>query len=136
MLLALMYTAVLPVMCYTGINHGGFSFSDQKIALFLALGGASQALWMLIAFPPLQKKFSTGTVLRACGFAWPFLMASYPVLNEFLRNGWTLAFWIIAPIGMVLGSGVAMGFGTPFTHLIFRTHVPLLTLGSLCTALH
>ncbi|KAK3700392.1 hypothetical protein LTR37_016003 [Vermiconidia calcicola] len=110
MLLALAYTAVSPVFMYTSVKNGGFGFSDQRIALFIALAGAAQALWMLLVFPPLQKRLGTGTVLRACAILWPFFMAMYPVLNEFLRNDWNLAFWIIAPTGLVIGSGVAMAF--------------------------
>lgn len=111
MLLALSYTAVNPVFMFTSIRLGGFGFSDQKIALFIALAGASQALWMLLFFPRLQKNFGTGAVLRGCAVAWPFFMAVYPVMNEFLRHDWDLAFWIVAPTGVVLGSGVAMAFG-------------------------
>jgi len=111
MLLALSYTAVNPVFMFTSIRLGGFGFSDQKIALFIALAGASQAFWMLLFFPRLQKNFGTGAVLRGCAVAWPFFMAVYPVMNEFLRHDWDLAFWIVAPTGVVLGSGVAMGFG-------------------------
>jgi hypothetical protein len=106
-LLGLMFTATFPLFMYTSVKRGGFGFSDQRIALFLAIGGGSQALWMLLAFPPLQKKFGTGFVLRGCAVIWAIFMAVYPTLNEFLRNGWILAFWIIGPIAVMLGSGVA-----------------------------
>ncbi|KAK4540617.1 hypothetical protein LTR36_009047 [Oleoguttula mirabilis] len=110
MLLALAYTAVSPVFLYTNISLGGFGFSDQWIAIFIAVAGGSQSLWMLLAFPPLQKRFGTGNLLRACAVAWPFMMASFPILNEFLRHGLVKAFWVIAPISLVIGSGVAMAF--------------------------
>lgn len=111
MLLSLAYTAMNPVFMFTHVKLGGFGFSDQKIALFIALAGASQAMWMLLFFPALQRNFGTGAVLRGCSSVWPVLMGVYPVMNEFLRHGWTLAFWIVAPICVVLGSGVAMSFG-------------------------
>lgn len=110
-LLALMYTAILPLFMFTSVESGGLGFSDQKIALFLGIGGGSQALWMLIAFPSLQKRFGTGNLLRACGIIWPVFMAAYPIGNEFLRNGLERPFWIAAPIIMALGSSVAMAFG-------------------------
>lgn len=112
MLLALAYTAIAPVFQYTSISLGGFGFSDQWIAIFIAIAGASQSLWMLLAFPPLQKRFGTGNLLRACAVAWPFFMACYPVLNEMLRHGYVTAFWVVTPITLALGSGVAMAFGT------------------------
>lgn len=111
MVLALMYTAVIPVFWYTSVKNGGFGFSDQWIAIFLSISGGSQALWMLLAFPYLQKRFGTGTVMRWCAGGWPIFIFAFPVFNEFLRNEWTLAFWILAPTEQVLGSAVAMGFG-------------------------
>lgn len=112
MLLALVYTAVSPVFYYTSVRHGGFGFSDQMIGIFTAIVGASQAAWTLIAFPLLQKGLGTGTVMRWCSAVWPFFMAGFPILNEFLRHEWTLAFWIASPTGLVIGSAVSMAFGT------------------------
>lgn len=110
MVLALAFTAVSPVFQYTSISLGGLSFSPRQISLFLALGGFSQALWMLLAFPFLQSRIGTGRLLRICAAAWPSFMALYPVLNELLRRDLWTPFWILAPIGIVGGSGVAMAF--------------------------
>lgn len=111
MLLGLAYTAVSPVFLYTDVRNGGYGFTDQQIAMFLAGAGASQAMWMLLAFPPLQRRFGTGNVLRGCAVAWPFMMAAYPVGNELLRHKSYPVFWILFVITMVGGSGVSMGFG-------------------------
>lgn len=110
MLLALAYTAVSPVFQFTSIKLGGLSFSPRQISLFLAIGGLSQALWMLLAFPYLQSRLGTGRLLRICVAGWPCFSALYPILNELLRHGMLTTFWILAPIGIVLGSGVAMSF--------------------------
>lgn len=110
--LALAYTAVSPVFLFTSVEKGGFGFSDAKIAGFLCVAGGSQALYMLLAFPPLQKRFGTGGVLRACAIIWPLMMASYPLFNELLRHGMTTVFWILLPISLIIGSGVSMSFGT------------------------
>lgn len=111
MLLALAYTAVSPVALFTSVEKGGFSFNPKYIAYFLTAAGGSQALWMLLVFPPLQRTIGTGTVLRICAFVWPIMMASYPIHNEFLRHGWTTLFWVVGPISLVIGSGVSMAFG-------------------------
>ncbi|GAB7359752.1 hypothetical protein MBLNU230_g6924t1 [Neophaeotheca triangularis] len=108
--IGLSYTAVSPVFLFTSIERGGFKFSPQWISIFLAVAGASQALWMLLIFPPLQQRTSTGFVLRACAVAWPLFFVSFPVLNEFLRRGWTTPFWIVGPIALVLASGVSMSY--------------------------
>jgi len=114
MLLALAYTAVSPVFLFTDVSKGGLGFSDSQIAGFLAVAGASQAAWMLLAFPYLQRRFGTGNVLRGCAIIWPFMMASFPALNELrLRSSIPMVwFWILLAIGLVGGSGVSMAFGT------------------------
>lgn len=106
----LTFFTVNPVTQYTPIHLGGYSFSPKQISLVLALAGASQALWMLLAFPFLQTRTSTGTVLRGCCIAWPIMMACYPLLNELLRAGLYAAFWTLGAACLVLGSGVAMSF--------------------------
>lgn len=119
MLLALAYTAVCPVFLFTSVEKGGFAFSPKWISYYLAVAGGSQALWMLLVFPPLQRTIGTGNLMRVCAAVWPVMMASFPVLNEFLRNGWKTAFWIAGPISIVIGSGVSMAFGE--YHLPYTT---------------
>lgn len=109
--LSLAYTAVSPVFMFTPVEESGFGFSDQQISYFLALAGASQAGWMLIAFPPLQKNLGTAKLMRYCVAAWPVFMLLYPMLNEMLRHGFTRLFWIVAPLSLVVASGVSMSFG-------------------------
>ncbi|TVY80317.1 Efflux pump azaK [Lachnellula suecica] len=110
MLLGLAYTAVMPVFWYTSPANGGYGFSTLQNSAFLAAVGISQSIWLLFIFPPLQRKFGTGGILRGCLYAWPIFFASAPIANLFLRKGWTTAFWILTPILQIGGSGVAMAF--------------------------
>ena len=113
MLLAFAYTAVAPVFWFTPIPISGFGFSELQISLFMALAGASQAVWLLLIFPPLQHRFGTGGVLRGCANAYPIFFVVPPLLNLLLREGSEgvqIAFWIISPIILALGSGVSMAF--------------------------
>lgn len=139
MLLALAYTAVSPVFLFTSVEKGGFNFSPQYISYFLALAGASQAGWMLLAFPPLQRRLGTGSLLRLCAAGWPFFMAAFPLENELLRHGLNTAFWIILPIGLVIGSGVSMAFAcvqlclndiSPSPHVLATVNALALTVNS------
>jgi len=84
--------------------------TTQQISYFVGGIGISQAIWLLFAFPPLQRRYGTGGVLRGCLFMWPIFFATAPVCNYFLRQGWTTAFWITSPVLQIGGSGVAMGF--------------------------
>ena len=108
--LGVAYTAVAPVFWFEPVYLGGFGFSPRFISVFLALGGFAQALWLLLAFPPLQKRYGTGGVLRACTIAWPIFFLENPILNILLKHGWKLAFWIIGITSQLVASGVAMAF--------------------------
>lgn len=101
---------MVPLFWFTEIKLGGFGFSPLQISLFIGGAGISQALWVLIAFPPLQHRFGTGGVLRACSIAWPITFAFWPITNLFLRYHWDVAFWVVAPINLTVGSGVSMAF--------------------------
>ncbi|KAK3625232.1 hypothetical protein LTR22_023651 [Elasticomyces elasticus] len=127
MLLALAYTAVSPVMEFTSISKGGFGFSDRMIAIFLAVAGMSQAVWMLGGFPPLQRWLGTGRLLRICVAFQPFFLASFPIFNELLRHGYDRVFWIALWPVIIISSGVAMSFGksSPIHPLPFPSSHPL-----------
>lgn len=110
MLLAFSYTAVMPVFFFTPVKLSGFGLTPPQISVLMGVGGLSQAIWTLLVFPWIQKRYSTGTVIRACARAYPFFFLAFPLLSMVLRRGWTLAFWIAGPILLALGSGVAMCF--------------------------
>ncbi|GAB1310791.1 Efflux pump azaK [Madurella fahalii] len=113
MLLAFSYTAIVHVFWYTKVDLGGFGFSPLQISLMMGLTGLSQAVWILLAFPPLHHRIGTNGVLRACSTAYPFFFALFPVFNMLLREGSpasVTAFWIIAPTLLCLGCGVSMSF--------------------------
>jgi hypothetical protein len=101
---------VVPVFLFEPIKLGGAHFSPPQISIVLGAGGFFQALWLLIAFPRLQHRFGTVGVLRACSIAWPFFFTACPLCNMFLRHHLTVPFWIVGPVALVVGSGVAMAF--------------------------
>ncbi|RYO95062.1 hypothetical protein DL762_000255 [Monosporascus cannonballus] len=113
MLLAFAYTAVVPMFWFTPPELGGLGFSPPQISLFMGLTGLSQAIWLLVVFPPLQHRLGTNGVMRACGVAYPFFMAVMPLVNSLLRQGTPAAqttFWVLVPVCLILGPGVSMAF--------------------------
>jgi MFS family permease len=110
MVLAFSFTAVMPVFYFTSVKKGGYGFDPFWISVFMALGGLAQAMWMLIVFPWIQRRWSTGTVIRLCARAYPFFFAILPIYNAILRKGWTTFFWVTAPVMSMIGAGVAMCF--------------------------
>jgi hypothetical protein len=76
----------------------------------MGVGGLSQALWLLLVFPPLHKRVGTGGVLRLCALAWPISFAIDPLCNVLLRYDLRVVFWIVFPLQAIFGCGVAMAF--------------------------
>jgi hypothetical protein len=110
MLLAFAFTAAYPVFLYEPVRLGGIGFSPSFISYAMGVGGLSQALWLLLVFPPLHKRVGTGGVLRLCALAWPISFAIDPLCNVLLRFDLKVVFWIVFPLQAILGCGVAMGF--------------------------
>ncbi|KAK4248176.1 major facilitator superfamily domain-containing protein [Corynascus novoguineensis] len=113
MILAHSYTAIVTVFWYTPVPLGGFGFSSLQISLMMGLTGFSQAVWILLAFPPLQHRIGTNGVLRLCANVYPVFFAVCPLLNLLLRVGTpaaATAFWIVAPTTLAIGVGVSMSF--------------------------
>lgn len=136
LLLGMAYTAVAPVFWYTSPRLGGLGFPPIKISAFLAAGGLSQALWLLLVFPPAQKRWGTAGVMRFCGVVWPFFFAACPLSNYFLRQGWTGAFWTVYPLATVFGCACAMAFTAVQLALndVSPSHTVLGTLNALAMA--
>ncbi|KAH8816962.1 MFS transporter [Xylogone sp. PMI_703] len=110
MSLGLAFTAVIPVFMFTDVQLGGLGFSPLYISVTMAIAGASQAIWILFAFPPLHRRFGNGAILRVCAIVWPIMFACQPLCNMLLRHNMKTIFWIVFPPLMSLGSGVSMAF--------------------------
>lgn len=113
MVLAFAYTAIIPVFWFTPVRLGGYEFTTLQISLMMGLNGAAQAAWLLLVFPPLQKRIGSNGVIRLCASVYPLFFLSCPVGNVLLRmgtEGSVQAFWIILPITLVIGCGVSMSF--------------------------
>jgi hypothetical protein len=109
-LLAFTYTAVNPLFLHTSVELGGYGFDSQTIACAIALAGVSQAAWLLLVFPKLHKRVGTKQILRYAAIGWPLFFAIYPAFHPLLSHRRHVLFWILAPLALVLGSGVAMAF--------------------------
>ncbi|KAK5994627.1 Efflux pump azaK [Cladobotryum mycophilum] len=113
MLLAFAFTAIMPVFLFTPITIGGVGFSPSQISAFMAVQGASQALWLILAFPILQGRYGTKNLLKICATAYQFFLAGIILLNLFLRIGTKSAMawaWTLGSLIAIIGPGVSMGF--------------------------
>ena len=113
MFLAFAFTAILPVVLYTPIDLGGTGFDSFEISLYMAVQGASQALWLLFAFPLLHKRWGTRGVMKLCGYSYPWFFVGFVIINMLLRahtDASMVGFWILATVVTVFGPGVSMAF--------------------------
>ncbi|TQW03389.1 Major facilitator superfamily transporter [Cordyceps javanica] len=113
MLIAFAVTALTPVFLFTPIAIGGTGFSSSQISVFMAVQGASQAFWLIVAFPILQRRCGTKDLLKMCATAYQFFFGGIVLLSILLRNGTTLAMawaWVVGGILAIIGPGVTMGF--------------------------
>ncbi|KAM4057236.1 major facilitator superfamily protein [Hirsutella rhossiliensis] len=142
MLLAFVFTAIVPLALFTPVPLGGIGFSSAEISLYMAVQGASQGLWLLLVFPRLQRRVGTKGVLSICAVGYPWFFASYILLNVLLRQGsepsraW---FWIIGSTVAIIGPAVSMAFTcvqlalqsiSPHPHLLGTLNALALTLAS------
>ncbi|KAM0259838.1 hypothetical protein ACHAQJ_003082 [Trichoderma viride] len=113
MFLAFAFTAILPVVLFTPIDLGGVQFSPFRISVWMAIQGASQATWLIVAFPMLQRRVGTKGSLSACVAVYPLFFAGYIAMNLLLRIGTepsAAAFWVVAFVVAFIGPGVSMAF--------------------------
>ncbi|KJZ76366.1 hypothetical protein HIM_04095 [Hirsutella minnesotensis 3608] len=142
MLLAFVFTSIIPLALFSPVSLGGMGFTPFQITLYMAVQGASQAMWLLLVFPRLQRRMGTKGVLGVCSIAYPFFFAGYIVLNAMLRQGSEPAivcFWILGFVVAVIGPGVSMAFTcvqlalqdiSPDPHLLGTLNALALTLAS------
>ena len=113
MFLAFSFTAVLPIMMYTRIGNGGMGFSKFQIAMYMAAQGASQAIWLLVAFPKIHRRIGTKGIMWMCSYFYPVFFAGYIAMNALARQGpgpQEIWFWTIGGIVALVGPGVSMSF--------------------------
>ncbi|EGX89100.1 Major facilitator superfamily transporter [Cordyceps militaris CM01] len=113
MLLAFAVTAVTPVFLFTPVAIGGTGFSSSQISVYMAVTGASQAFWLIFAFPVLQRRWGTKDLLKACATAYQFFFGGIVLVSILLRSGSTSALawaWAVGGCLAILGPGVSMGF--------------------------
>ncbi|KAL7792439.1 major facilitator superfamily domain-containing protein [Trichoderma ceciliae] len=113
MFLAFAFTAILPVLLFTPIDLGGVEFSPFRISVWMAIQGGSQATWLIVAFPFLQRRLSTKGTLAACVAGYPLFFIGYIAMNLLLRMGTehaVAAFWVLAFVVAFIGPAVSMAF--------------------------
>lgn len=110
MALAIFFTAIHPVVLYTKVSFGGFGLSTAAITGFITSVGATETLWLMIAFPLLQRRMGTKGVLKACCWLWPIFFAGYVATNALLRHDHQILAKVVSVSNIIIGPGAFMSF--------------------------
>lgn len=108
MFIAIAFMAIHPVVLYTPVYHGGLGLSTAQITAFITAVGGSETLWLMIAFPLLQRRVGTKRVLRVCSWLWPLFFAGYAATSILEREGETVAAIVVSVTNIVVGPGAFM----------------------------
>ncbi|RFN44962.1 major facilitator superfamily transporter [Fusarium flagelliforme] len=88
------FMAVNTLTLYTGVSRGGLGFSEHEIAVYMTAQGGAEAVWMLLAFPPLHRRIGTRGMVLLGSVAFPLFFAGYIVMNAFLRDASSTSFLV------------------------------------------
>lgn len=109
-LIGLGYTAVMTVFLYTKPSLGGYGFSPLMISIWLGIGGGAQALWTLLVFPWMHKRYGSIGALRYAWNSWPIVFICWIIGNYLLRWKQDLLFWIFVSIFWIWACSIAIGY--------------------------
>ncbi|CAG9986678.1 unnamed protein product [Clonostachys byssicola] len=141
-LLTSFYISTLSVALFTPVDLGGIGYTTPQISIYMGAQAASQALWLVIAFPRLQRRMGTRGVLRVCSLGLPLFFSSFILMNVLLRAGGaacTVCFWALTLLSTLVGPAVFMSFAgmqllvnnaTPDPSLLGRVMVIALMLSA------
>jgi hypothetical protein len=119
------YTALFPLWLFTPVSLGGLSMPVQTVGAIMALGTFrcdfklivsvsdtlySQAIWLLVLMPKLDRKLGTRKLMQCCFLAWPFFFATPILSNWLVSRGHVAAMWVVLVTASCLGTGISMAF--------------------------
>lgn len=107
------YSSLSTVASFSDVSLGGYGLTPAEISYLLACGGAGQAFFTLIVFPPLHSRSGSRGILRFSATLWCVCIFVYSGLNLALRAGLPkAAFWTVALLVSLLSSAVSMSFAS------------------------
>ena len=107
------YSSLSTVASFSDVLLGGYGLNPAEISYLLACGGAGQAFFTLVIFPPLHNRIGSRGILRLSSMLWCVCILVYSSLNLALRAGLPkAAFWTIALLVSLLSSAVSMSFAS------------------------
>jgi Na+/melibiose symporter-like transporter len=103
--------ALLPLFCFTSVEHGGLGFDAKRIGSVISQRSVSVLIIQMVAFPWFQKRVGTTRLFKWLMTLWIPTMLLMPLCNIFARMGNETLLWIGLYLFMLVGSLAGMAFG-------------------------
>jgi hypothetical protein len=103
--------ALLPLFCFTPVEHGGLGFNAKTIGSVISQRSVSVLIIQMVAFPWFQKRVGTTRLFKWLMTLWIPTMLLMPVCNIFARMGNETMLWVSLYLFMLVGSLAGMAFG-------------------------
>jgi Na+/melibiose symporter-like transporter len=119
--------ALLPLFCFTPVDHGGLGFNAKTIGSVISQRSVAVLIIQMVAFPWFQKRVGTTRLFKWLMILWIPTMLLLPLCNLAARMGNDLMLWIGLYLFMLVGSLAGMAFGESSScPLSYSTRVPQL----------
>jgi len=102
--------ALVPLFCFTPIEHGGLGMDTRTIGSVISQRSVSTLILQTMAFPYLQKKIGTVRLNRWLMSLWIPTMLLMPAINLAARAGNTILMWVLLYTFMIVGALAGMAF--------------------------
>jgi hypothetical protein len=109
--------ALLPLFCFTPIEHGGLGFNAKTIGSVISQRSVSVLIIQMVAFPWFQKRVGTTRLFKWLMTLWIPTMLLMPLCNIFARMGNETMLWISLYLFMLVGSLAGMAFGKSLLYI-------------------
>jgi len=102
--------ALLPLFCFTAVDHGGLGFDAKRIGSVISQRSVAVLVIQMVTFPWLQKRVGTTRLFKWLMSLWIPALLLLPLCNIFARMGNETLVWISLYLFMVVGSLSGMAF--------------------------
>jgi MFS family permease len=102
--------ALLPLFCFTAVDHGGLGFDAKRIGSVISQRSVAVLVIQMVTFPWLQKRVGTTRLFKWLMSLWIPALLLLPLCNIFARMGNETLVWVSLYLFMVVGSLSGMAF--------------------------
>lgn len=110
MILGTTTSVLFSTFAYTPVDLGGLEWEPPMIAAMVSVVGVAQGLWLLFLMPPLDRRYGSRALTRACFAVWPFMFLFPIITNQLARHGHSNTVIVAGIAWQIISGGVSMVF--------------------------